>query len=181
LSSQAKVTLMCKKTVLAKQTDIELKFPAAFKKTTTTYPTFKVDVNFPERNSPDGKQKKSYTCPFCKKKFGYKAFRREFSLRKAAKWAGLLTVISVLLFLVGMALFVFGGWDIDPVMWYFGLWGIVGFFLGVGLLFGQTLRYLAFYRHNKYRYFFLISELLSQHVTTDDQKRVMWEKLPVQT
>jgi len=174
-----KVTLLCKKTVLAKRTDIELKFPAALKKTTTTYPTFKVDVSFPESNSPDGKKKKSCTCPFCKKKFGYKAFRREFSLRKAAKWAGLLIGISVLLFLVGMALFLFGGWDIDPVMWYFGLWGMVGFFLGVALLFGQTLRYLAFYRHNKYRYFFLISELFSQHVTTDDLKRIMWKQLPV--
>ena len=180
MSSQtSKIPVICKKTVLAKNTEIELKFPAALKKTTTIYPKFKVDVNFPDKKSPDGKQKKSFTCPSCKKVVKYKAFRREFSLRNAAKWAGLMIVISILLFLTGMFLFIYGGWDIDPTMWYFGLWGIVGFIFGVGLLFAQTLRYFAFYRNNKYRYVFSISELRSQHVTEDYRKRAILEQLPV--
>ena len=180
LSSQpSKVTLICKKTVLAKKTEVNTR--RLLKTTTTTYPTFQVDVNFPDSGSRDGKRKESVTCPFCKKEFGYKAFRREFSLKNSVKWAGLLIGIGVLLFFIAMALFIVGKWDIDSTMYYFGLWGIIAFILGLGLLFGQTLRYLAFYRDNKYRYFFLISELRSQHATTDNLKRVMWKQLPIQT
>jgi hypothetical protein len=109
----------------------------------------------------------------------YKAFRREFSLKSSLKWVGILLVISVLLFLIALYLFAFGGWSIDPAMLYFGMWGIVGFMLGIGLLIGQTLRYLLFYRKNKYRYVFTISELRSQHVTLDDQKGAVWKQLPV--
>jgi hypothetical protein len=173
------VPLLCKKIVLGKKTEVDA--VKLLKRTTTAYPTFKIDVEFPDSNSRSGKKRKSVTCPFCKKEFGYKAFRREFSLKSSAKWAGLLIGISVLLFLIAMVLFIFAEWDIDPAMWYFGLWGIMGFVFGVGFLLAQTLRYLTFYRGNKYRYFFLISELRSQHVTSDDQKRVMWKQLPVQT
>jgi hypothetical protein len=178
LSSQtSKVSLICKKTVLGKKT--EFKYGVAVKKTTTTYPTFMIDVEFADKKSQSGGQKKSYTCPFCKKVFKYKAFRREFSLRNAAKWAALLIGISISLFLTAFFLFIFGGWDIDSTMWYFGMWGIIGFIFGIGLLFTQTLRYFAFYRDNKYRYVFSISELRSQHVTRNDQKRAVWKEIPV--
>ena len=168
------LSLICKKTALDERIDVTLREGIT---KTTTYPTFKINVEFVDKKR--GTEKKSFTCPHCKKVVHYKAFRREFSLKSSAKWAGLLIGISVLLFLIAMVLFVFGGWDIDPAMWYFGLWGVVGFIFGVGFLLAQTLRYLAFYRDNKYRYFFSISELRSQHVTLDDQKGALWKQLPV--
>lgn len=173
----SKVSVICKKTVLGKKT--EFKYGVALKKTTTTYPTFKVDVEFVEKKGWRGVEKKRFTCPFCKKVVQYKAFRREFSLKKAVKWIGALFGISVLLFMIAFYLFGYGGWSIDQAMWYFGMWSIIGFIVGMGLLIGQILRYLVFYRENKYRYIFSISELGSQHLTPNMYKRSSWNQPPL--
>ena len=170
------LSLICKKTALDERIDVSLR--EGIKKT-TTYPTFKINVEFVDKKKWRGTNKESFICPHCKKVVHYKAFRREFSLKSSVKWGGLVVGISVLLFLIAMVLFAFGQWDIDASMWYFGVWGIVGFVFGVGFLLAQTLRYLAFYRGNKYRYFFFISELRSQHVTLDEQKGAVWKQLPV--
>lgn len=170
------LSLICKKTVLDERIDASLR-KGLIK--TTTYPTFKIDVEFVDKKNWRGTEKKCFTCPHCKKVVNYKAFRREFSLKTSLKWAGILLSIGVLLFLTAIYLFASGEWSIDAAMLHFGMWGIIAFIIGIGLLIGQTLRYVLFYRANMFRYVFTISDLRSQHVTYNHQKAAVWKQLPV--
>jgi len=166
----ANILLYCKKTVLGKKEEITW----GGLKTTTAHPTFRVNVEFGE-----SKSKCSSVCPHCGKVVKYRAYRFEFSLRKALKWAGLLIGGSVLLFLLAVFLIAFGGWEIDPAMWYFGLWGTVGFFLGVGLLIFQVLRYLTSYTKNKFKYSFVITGWGSRHlIMMNHMKAASWRHPP---
>ena len=165
------VRIACKKTVFAEKKEPLLRI--------TTHPTFTVDAVFVDTKSWRGAGNKSVPCPYCHKIVKYKAFRREYSLKKAAKWAGLLLGISTMLFVITFLVY-FVGWNIETAMWYFGMWSIIGFVFGFGLLIVQILRYLAFYRKNRYRYMFYISTgLSSQHLVAQNMRnRASWKKLP---
>lgn len=142
-------------------------------KTTTTHPTFRIEVEF-----GDSKSKKSFTCPYCNKEVKYQAYRFEFSLRKSLKWVAVVIGVSVLLFLIAFFLVV-GGWDVERAMWYFGLWGVVGFIVGMGFLVGQVLRYLIFYRKNEFKYVFVIREWRNQHIMINNRKGATWREPPI--
>jgi len=162
------ITLLCKKTVLAEKKEVLLK--------TTYHPTFDISVNF-----GDSKDTRVTKCPHCGRQVEYKAFRYEFSLKKALRWPALITVVSILLFLVAIFLLAFGGWEIDPAMWYFGVWGVVGFFFGIGFLIFQVLRYLAFYTKNKCKYIFAITEgkvLGPRHLLKEGKLGASWRYPP---
>lgn len=163
------ILLLCKKTVLAKKEEVVW----GGIKTTTFHPTFRINVEFGE-----SKRKNSFTCPHCSREVKYRAYRFEFSLRRALKWVGLLIGVSIVLFLLAISLMAFGGWDVDPAMWYFGVWGVVGLIFGVGLLIVQVLRYLIFYTKNKYKYTLEISEWRSEHFMMDKKKRASWREPP---
>ena len=161
--------LLCKNTVLAEKKEVLLK--------TTYHPTFKVEAEFGE--SKDTRKK---ACPFCHKQVKYKAFCYEFSLKKALIWPGIIIVAGILLFGLAFFLFVYGGWDIDPAMWYFGVWGIIGFFGGIILLAIQVGRYLVFYRKNKHKYIFAITGFAltaPKHIMKDGDVKASWRHPPI--
>ena len=164
------ILLYCEKTTLAKKT--ELIWGAAGKKTTTTHPTFPISVEFGE-----SKATRYAKCPHCQGEVGYKAYRFEFNLKKAMKWAGLLIGVSLVLFFLAIFLMAFGGWEVDPAMWYFGAWGLIGFFLGVGLLVVQLLRYLTFYTKNKVKFIFALTGFSTKHLMMDHRRGSVWRKL----
>jgi len=163
------ILLCCKRTVLAEKKEIVW----GGIKTTTAHPTFQINVEFGE---PKGKS--SSVCPHCGRGVSYQAYRFEFSLRKALKWPGALIAVSILFFLSALFLVAFGGWDMDPAMWYFGMWGIIGFFFGVGLLIFQVLRYLTFYTTNKFKYVFAITGWRSEHFMMDHRRGASWRQPP---
>ena len=136
------IMLYCEKTVTSKKLDVNWK--EGIKKT-TYHPTFGLKVEF-----GDSKYKRTSICPHCKKQIGYKAFRSEFSLKKALKWAGLIIVVSVIPFSLGLFLYVFGGWELDAALTYFSIWGLFGFIFGMGLLIFQVIRYFTSYSKKKY-------------------------------
>lgn len=102
----ANILLYCDKIIKSEKLDITWKQGIT---KTTYHPTFQLKVEF-----GDSKDKLTSICSHCGKQVKYKAFRTEFSLKKALKWAGLIMAISVLLFSLGLFLYVFGGWELDP-------------------------------------------------------------------
>jgi uncharacterized Zn-finger protein len=162
------IQLVCMKTVSSEK----LEWGGVVK--VKSHPTFTIDIEF-----GDSKKKKTFTCPYCKKNVKYKAYRFIFSLKKALIWPTIVTGLSILLFSIAIFLYGFGGWSIDNAMYYFGIWGIVGFVLGVIFLIVQVLRYLIFYRTNKRKYVFQINAMMSNHVTTENTLKASWRKLPI--
>jgi hypothetical protein len=168
-SDASVISLLCKKTVLAEKKEVLLE--------TTYHPTFDITVEF-----GDSRDTRTATCPHCGRQVEYRAFRYEFSLKKGLRWPAVITLVSILLFSLAIYLLAFGGWETEPAMWYFGAWGIIGLFFGVGLIVFQALRYLAFYTKNKYKYIFAITEghvLGPKHLMKDGRTGATWRHPPV--
>lgn len=138
----SKVSLFCTKTTLSENFD-----PGALAKVTTR-PTFKIDIKFDE-----SREKKFLKCPHCGRDIGYKSFRWEFNLRRALKWPLLMVGGGTILFFLTVFLMM-SGWETEQAMWYFGMWGITAFVMGIIWLGIQVTRYLFFFRINKTRYVF---------------------------
>ena len=164
------IPLLCKRTVLAEKKEPLLK--------TTYHPTFNVTAEFAQ-----SRDKRTTPCPHCGRQVEYKAFRYEFSLKKAIRWPALITVVGAVFFSLTIYLIGFGGWEAETAMWYFGAWSLIAFVIGVSVLVFQFLRYLAFYTKNKYKYIFAITEghvLGPGHLMKDGRTGASWRNLPPQ-